>query len=112
MKQVPIETLRHMLSVLCKTVWDREKPTGEHLWSIPANPERDFDLLFAAAFDELETLRAAVVSPARGAQPPKEWGPRGCTAETHYWVCPPLADQRCLCGAHMYGAEDALKETP
>ena len=52
-----IEELRHIVSVLCKTLWTKHVPDGEHLWSIPADPKRDFDFRLSAAIDELEKLR-------------------------------------------------------
>ena len=50
------DELRDFLRTLCRTVWDRQVPEGKHLWSIPADPQRDFDFALGWAFDELARL--------------------------------------------------------
>lgn len=57
-RQRDIAALRDMLGVVCRVVWGERVP-GKHLWSIPVDEDRDFDVMFSDAFDELEQLRAA-----------------------------------------------------
>jgi len=51
------ENLRRILRVVCCTIWDKRVPSGEHLWSIPADPRRDFDCILSDAIEELVTGR-------------------------------------------------------
>lgn len=53
------EQLHHIIGVVARTVWDQKVPAGEHLWTIPADPKRDFDCLLSAAVDELAQWREA-----------------------------------------------------
>lgn len=50
--------LRDTLSMLCNFVWTRQLRPGEHLWSIPADQERDFDFIISDAIAELVELRS------------------------------------------------------
>jgi hypothetical protein len=52
-----LSALRDKLGLICRVVWGERPKPGEHLWSIPVDLERDFDIMFADAFDELEQLR-------------------------------------------------------
>ena len=54
-----IAQLRQTLQVLCNFIWNGKLATGEHLWSLPADPERDFDIILSDAIDELEQRRTA-----------------------------------------------------
>lgn len=54
-----IKACREMLSRLCKAVWNPAERVG-HLWSIPADPRRDFDCMFSDVFDEVEQSRTAL----------------------------------------------------
>ena len=53
----PIATLNKVLSMLCGTVWHKESKSGEHVWSIPVDPYRDFDCILSDAIAELEWRR-------------------------------------------------------
>ena len=47
--------------MICDYVWNGETGSPRrHFWSIPANPERDFDCIFADAIAELEDRRVAM----------------------------------------------------
>ena len=56
-RPVDITLAREMLSRVCHALWNNGKAT-KHLWSIPADTERDFDLILVRALDELEARRA------------------------------------------------------
>jgi len=56
-RERPIEQLRSVLSMLCHYVWHRQLRAGEHMWSIPADHERDFDCILGDAIRELEVRR-------------------------------------------------------
>jgi hypothetical protein len=71
-----IEQLRGVVSMLCHFIWFRQTRPGEHMWSIPADPERDFDCVLSDAITELEQLRAAVLASSR---PQNE--------QEHLWFC-------------------------
>lgn len=58
-RQRSIEELRNVVSMLCHFICHRQTRPGDHLWSIPVDPERDFDCILTDAIDELERLRAA-----------------------------------------------------
>jgi len=51
------EQLRSTVSLLCHYIWDKQLRPGEHLWSIPADPSRDFDFILSDAIAELVELR-------------------------------------------------------
>ena len=55
----PMKQLRATLSMLCNFIWTRELRPGEHIWTIPVDLERDFDMILSDAIDELEELREA-----------------------------------------------------
>jgi len=62
------QVLRDALKTLCNFVWRRGKLSpGEHIWTIPADPERDFDCILSDAIDELVARRAAAL-PAEAPQ--------------------------------------------
>jgi hypothetical protein len=61
-RQRDIGQLRSVLKTLCNFVWNGRLEAGEHLWSIPANPERDFDIILSDAIDELEEQRQALAT--------------------------------------------------
>ena len=54
------EELRGVVSMLCHFIWYRQLREGEHMWTIPVDPIRDFDCILADAIDELVELRARV----------------------------------------------------
>jgi hypothetical protein len=59
MKQRTEKELRDVVSTLCDVLWNGGKlRPGQHLWSIPADPERDFDIILSDAITELVELRA------------------------------------------------------
>ena len=49
--------LRETLNKLCGFVWNGKRGLGEHLWTIPVDPDRDFDCILTDAIDELLMLR-------------------------------------------------------
>lgn len=85
--------LRHMLGVLCRTVWDQRVPSGEHLWSIPVDKERDFDCMFSDAFDELEHLRAARASV--GDTPPSDYETVKHAVRAEFQALQKAFDEKC-----------------
>lgn len=52
-----IAEARRIVGVICERLWNGEVPAGEHLWSLPANPARDFDFVLTDMIDELEARR-------------------------------------------------------
>ena len=52
------EKLRNVVRTLCDVIWHGRLKPGDHLWSIPADPDRDFDLILSDAITELVELRA------------------------------------------------------
>lgn len=50
--------LRDTVSMLANFVWTKKLRQGEHMWSIPADQERDFDCILIDAIDELVALRS------------------------------------------------------
>ena len=59
-KQHGVEKLRDTVQTLAATIWDNKEPPGKRLWSIPADPDNDFDLVLTDAIAELEARRSAM----------------------------------------------------
>ena len=51
--------LRDTISMLCNFVWSGRTRCGEHMWSIPVDKERDFDVILSDAISELIARRKA-----------------------------------------------------
>lgn len=52
------------LKLVCETMWNGKPPRGAHVWTIPVDPDRDFDCILADAIQELiERRRAALRQP-------------------------------------------------
>ena len=71
-----ITLLRNTLSMLCNFIWTKRLRPGEHLWSIPADKVRDFDMILSDAIDELEWRRSLAVG--GGAVTPSAAAPVRC----------------------------------
>lgn len=65
-----IKQLRDIVSMLANFIWTKQLRPGEHLWSIPADRERDFDLILSDAIDELEQRRKEA---SAGSDAPPRW---------------------------------------
>lgn len=65
-----IEELQKALRVVCDTIWYGGKPTGDHLWSIPVDQERDFDCILSDGIAELAELRKRLASAPPDPAPP------------------------------------------
>ena len=57
-----IEEFHSIISTLCHHIWNNSmrRVKGNHLWSIPADPERDFDFILKDFADELKARRHAM----------------------------------------------------
>ena len=66
------EQLRQTLSMLCNFVWTGKTRPGEHMWSIPADRERDFDFILSDAIDELVERRKEAQGDPAPAPPAQE----------------------------------------
>ena len=55
--------LHKTLSMLCNFVWTGQTRQGDHMWSIPADRERDFDMIISDAIAELVARRKAMADP-------------------------------------------------
>lgn len=54
-----VQELRGALSMVGQIIWNGGKPrSGEHVWSIPVDQERDFDCILGDGISELIELRA------------------------------------------------------
>ena len=62
--------LNATLGMICRFVWSGSRDPGDHFWSIPADPRRDFDCILADAICELRDRRNAMA--AAGMKSP--WG--------------------------------------
>lgn len=96
-----IKLLRDTLAMLCHFVWHRSTRPGEHMWSIPVDKERDFDVIISDAIDELEALRGGRHSP------PDEYldGLRAARSAVE-----PYANGEILLDTSEYVAKDILAE--
>ena len=54
------ELLNKTLATLTNFIWTGRTRPGDHLWSIPTDLRRDFDVILSDCFIELEARRAAM----------------------------------------------------
>ena len=69
-----IGALHEMLQRVTSAIWNRR--ADGHLWSIPVDHDRDFDMMFSDAFTELAARRAAMKD--AGLALPDHWKQRAC----------------------------------
>lgn len=55
----PSEQVREIISTLCDAIWNGKVPPGKHLWSIPVNMDRDFDMVLVDLLAERDALFAS-----------------------------------------------------
>lgn len=67
-----IEQLRAVLSMVCNFVWTKQLRPGEHMWSIPADEDRDFDCILSDAISELEDARERLALLGGRVSPPPQ----------------------------------------